>query len=225
MLPLILLPPKPTLRTSLANHLAVSALALFTLGCNAPRDSLPLIESSGTTATAANEAGSDPASTESSAPSVDVALIDYDGLQESIASFAGKVVVVDIWSTACPPCMKEFPHLVELSQKYPDKLACISLNVDFMGLPRETPESHLAKVKEFLVKQEASTVTNYVASEPDSDILQKYDVASMPAIIVIDVDGEKAATITDSNAGEDGLSYAGDVVPQVEALLATTDNS
>ena len=30
----------------------------------------------------------------------------------------GRVVVLDLWSTSCEPCVREFPHLVELQGKH-----------------------------------------------------------------------------------------------------------
>jgi hypothetical protein len=116
--------------------------------------------------------------------------------------------------------MQEFPNLVELSKKDPQRLACISLNVDFMGLRNETPESHIEEVKSFLEKQQATGVMNFIASEPDSDILEKYEVESMPAIIIIDPTGKLVAKATDANAASGGLSYENDVLPKVEELLA-----
>src|ERR1700730_13940482 len=48
---------------------------------------------------------------------------DYAGLQQLIAEKRGKVVVVDAWSTSCPPCVKSFPDLVALYQKIgPERL-------------------------------------------------------------------------------------------------------
>lgn len=35
--------------------------------------------------------------------------------------FKGKVVYVDIWGTKCGPCIKEFPNLPEIKEKYKDK--------------------------------------------------------------------------------------------------------
>ncbi len=34
------------------------------------------------------------------------------------ARFAGKVVLVDLWATWCPPCLSEIPTLVELQERY-----------------------------------------------------------------------------------------------------------
>ena len=35
--------------------------------------------------------------------------------------FAGKVVLVDLWATWCPPCITEIPTLVDLQEKYGDR--------------------------------------------------------------------------------------------------------
>ncbi len=56
---------------------------------------------------------------------VELTLADLAQLSEIVKSQAGKVVVVDVWSTSCAPCMREFPHLVALSHTDADKLACI----------------------------------------------------------------------------------------------------
>ncbi|MBD3347776.1 MAG: redoxin domain-containing protein [Candidatus Eisenbacteria bacterium] len=41
-------------------------------------------------------------------------LSDLDGEEVSLSDFEGKVVVLDLWATWCPPCRKEIPFLVEL---------------------------------------------------------------------------------------------------------------
>src|ERR1044072_84704 len=69
---------------------------------------------------------------------VEIQLLDLDGIQQLVAQKRGRVVVMDGWSTSCPPCMKEFPRLVELQKKYPDDVAAISLSFDYEGIG--TPE-------------------------------------------------------------------------------------
>ncbi|NWF35425.1 TlpA disulfide reductase family protein [Mariprofundus sp. KV] len=45
--------------------------------------------------------------------------------------FAGKVVVLNAWATWCPPCRKEMPDLVALSNLLPaDKFLVVGLSVD-----------------------------------------------------------------------------------------------
>ena len=47
---------------------------------------------------------------------VSVAIAGYSEIVERIDSHRGKVVVLDCWSTSCPPCIKEFPGLVSSSK-------------------------------------------------------------------------------------------------------------
>ena len=83
---------------------------------------------------------------------VELAILDFDGLKRLIAGKLGRVVVVNVWSTSCPPCVKEFPQLVDLSRRYrPEELACISLSLDYEGI--DTPEKQMPKVLKFLQAQ------------------------------------------------------------------------
>ena len=150
---------------------------------------------------------------------VQLKVADLAGLEETIKSQSGKVVVVDIWSLQCAPCMREFPHLVELSKRYPERVACVSLNVDYIGLKSKPPESYLPKVQEFLSKQNA-LLTNLLSASADEKVLAKFKLESIPAILIYGPDGKLLHTLTDTNTGEDGLTYVGDVIPKIDALLA-----
>lgn len=46
------------------------------------------------------------------------ALRDIDGKPIALADFEGKVVIVDVWGTWCPPCRREIPHFVALQEKF-----------------------------------------------------------------------------------------------------------
>ena len=45
-------------------------------------------------------------------------LPDLDDKQVSLSSFEGKVVIVDIWGTWCPPCREMVPRLVKLQKTF-----------------------------------------------------------------------------------------------------------
>ena len=89
----------------------------------------------------------------SNAPSVTVKT--WKETEELIASHKGKVVVVDIWSTWCGPCVQEFPGLVKLHQQHGGEVVCISLNLNYSGAKDETPEDSREEVLKFLNKQKA----------------------------------------------------------------------
>lgn len=67
-------------------------------------------------------------------PDVKLTAGTWKDVEAIVAKSAGKIVVVDIWSTSCLPCMQEFPHLVEIHKRHSDKVVCISFNVDYVGI-------------------------------------------------------------------------------------------
>lgn len=56
---------------------------------------------------------------------------DVDGRDVSLASFKGKVVLIDFWATWCGPCKVEIPHFIEFQNKYGSKgLQIVGISVD-----------------------------------------------------------------------------------------------
>ena len=70
-------------------------------------------------------------------------MTDTAGETHTLADYAGKVVVVDIWGTWCPPCRAEVPSFVTLQEKYGDDLQILGLNYD------DEPEEIAAFVEEY----------------------------------------------------------------------------
>jgi len=61
----------------------------------------------------------------------DFSLPDLSGHPVSLASFRGKVILLDFWATWCEPCREEIPHFVELQNKYGDQgLQIIGVSMD-----------------------------------------------------------------------------------------------
>lgn len=55
---------------------------------------------------------------------------DLNGSTHSISSFGNKLVLVNIWSTSCVPCMEEIPKLKELYAKYKTSMEIVSFSTD-----------------------------------------------------------------------------------------------
>jgi thiol-disulfide isomerase/thioredoxin len=61
---------------------------------------------------------------------LDFTLKDMNGVDVHLASFKGKVILLNFWATWCGPCKAEIPSLVELQDEYADDLVVLGLSVD-----------------------------------------------------------------------------------------------
>ena len=150
---------------------------------------------------------------------VTVRLVDVAGLDAEIARHRGKVVVVDGWSTSCPPCVKEFPNLVALQARHGERIACISISLDYEGIG--APEDVLPPVEKFLAKVGAGSIVNLLCSEESDAAYDKLDVVSVPAVWVYGPDGALVRRFDEDDAAKrlKRPFHYGDVGAEVERLL------
>ena len=50
-------------------------------------------------------------------PAPDFVLKDLQGARQALSAYKGNVVILNFWSTTCPPCVQELPSLNELSRE------------------------------------------------------------------------------------------------------------
>jgi thiol-disulfide isomerase/thioredoxin len=120
-------------------------------------------------------------------PAVTLRLVDHASLGTEIAAHRGKVVVLDCWSTSCPPCVREFPRLVALADKHPHDVVCMSLSFDYEGIG--APADVVPKVRTFLEASGARRVVNLLGSEESDTFAAKLDLVGVPAVFVYGRDG------------------------------------
>jgi thiol-disulfide isomerase/thioredoxin len=151
---------------------------------------------------------------------VKLQILDWQATQKLVASKKGKIVVLDAWSTSCLPCIREFPNLVALQKSHADDVACISLNLDYIGLKSKPPEFYRERVLKFLNKQN-SALDNVLCSEESEVMFEKLGVPSIPAVLVYDRAGKLAKTFDNSDAEneDEGFTYK-DVTAFVDELKA-----
>lgn len=116
----------------------------------------------------------------------------------------GKVVLLDIWATWCPPCRAEIPYLVDLNKKYKGK------SVVFVGVAIDQSKSD---VSDFAKKNKI----NYtVCSDPNgATVGEKYQVRGIPATYIID----KKGVVRFVHSGFGGKSEIDKMDKEIASLL------
>ncbi|MDR2125036.1 MAG: redoxin family protein [Desulfovibrio sp.] len=107
----------------------------------------------------------------------DVKRIDASGLVNLIAAEKGKVVVVNIFASWCPPCREEIPGLINLRKDFSsDKVAFIGVSVD------KEPKALHTYMGEMHI--------NYPVLLAAGDFLQRTGVTAVPQLLVYDHKGD-----------------------------------
>jgi thiol-disulfide isomerase/thioredoxin len=153
-------------------------------------------------------------------PAIEIRLVDHQSLIDEIARHRGRVVVLDCWSTSCPPCVAEFPGLVRLAARHGETVRCLSLCFDYDGIG--AAEELIPPVRSFLEKVGATEVVNMFSIEEADRLSAALDLTSVPAVFVYRPDGSLAVRFDDEMAaGEFGRPFTyDDVEAAVGKLLA-----
>jgi len=145
-------------------------------------------------------------------------VLNWEQTQDLVKQHPGQVVVMDLWATYCPPCIKEFPNLVRLNKEHGDRVACISVSADYEGLDDQPVESYRDKVMKFLTRQEATFQNVLLSISAEELFTSKIQQQSIPIVLVYDQQGTLRGEFPDpKNPGE--FTYQEHVLPLVEKLL------
>lgn len=158
---------------------------------------------------------------------VDLKEMNWDQLQELVASYKGKIVVVDVWSTSCEPCLRELPRLMDLQQRHPADVVCISFDCDYDGRKTRPVAYYRERVLKALTSLHAETVVNAMCTMAADELFQKIDLDSIPAVYVYDRTGKVAKRFdnrTPVGESEEGISYEKQIDPLVAELVKAEKN-
>ncbi|MFQ5895481.1 MAG: TlpA disulfide reductase family protein [Nitrospinota bacterium] len=101
-----------------------------------------------------------------------------DGEVRALSDYRGKVVVVNIWATWCPPCLAEMPSMERLYQKLKGEgFEILGVSVDVMG--REVVEPFTRRLK----------ITYPIPLDVRGTIKKLYGITGVPESFILNREG------------------------------------
>src|SRR5580658_7388716 len=140
----------------------------------------------------------------------EVTFKDLQGLDVSLASLKGKVVVVNFWATWCEPCQVEIPWMIGFQKKYADRgFTLLGVAMDEEGKSAVEP---FVQKTQFDVDGHPTTM-NYPIVLGDDDLAGKFGgLLGLPTTYVITRDGKVAKRYI-------GLATESDLDKLIQSLL------
>ena len=111
----------------------------------------------------------------------DVSFVDGKEQVTTLQDFRGKIVLLNVWATWCPPCRKEMPTLDRLQSKFggPD-FEVVALSIDQGGA---------SVVKSFYEDENIRALQIYI--DKSGDAMTTLGIAAIPATLLIDREGRE----------------------------------
>ncbi len=117
---------------------------------------------------------------------VSIESIDLEGVRKLVKNDSEKLRLINVWSTACGPCVIEFPEFVTMNRMYRGReFEMVAINVD--------PASRSDKVLDFLKDKEASFKNYHYTSDdiyPFIEAVDKNWLGAIPYTLLVKPGGQ-----------------------------------
>ena len=140
---------------------------------------------------------------------VDLTLKDLSGVEQSLQSLKGRIVVLNFWATYCIPCRKEMPDLAVIQNEF------APLGVQVIGVSTDDLDDR-SKVLQF-VRETKVNFPIWVGGSVEH--VMRFGLgAALPGTVVIDREGKIVKIIS-------GVVDQAMLRKEIEALLAVANNN
>jgi thiol-disulfide isomerase/thioredoxin len=163
-------------------------ITLFSLGCGntTPTNS---VENKQVAANVATVAKKDSSSLETMPSALMQAqLKTIDGKTFKLEDYKGKVLLVNLWATWCPPCIKEMPEIQRLSDEIKENFQAVSIT----NFDEENSEE---QVKKFLADKKFTYQQGIAEKNVMSALVKQAKIEAIPVNFVITKDGKISKTL------------------------------
>ncbi len=128
---------------------------------------------------------------------------DMDGAPHTLASFRGKVVLLNFWASWCPPCLREMPSMERL-------------RIKMAGRPLEIVALDSAETRDEVSAYLSRMPLGFpVLLDPDGSNTRRWKVFALPSSFLLDAEGRVRYILTGPTEWDEG-----EALQLVESLLA-----
>jgi thiol-disulfide isomerase/thioredoxin len=110
----------------------------------------------------------------------------------SAEELKGKVILLEFWATWCAPCIKAFPHLNELKEKFKDSdFEIIAITYENKELVKKTLEKH--------------PLNAWIGINEDKSFFLEYAVQTIPQTFLVNKEGIIVERLRPSSVTEEKI--------------------
>ena len=110
----------------------------------------------------------------------DITITGLNGENKKLSDYYGKVILLNIWASWCPPCVTEFPSMVKLAKKFEKDMLIIAVSQD---TDRQDLDSFL--------KQQGSLGTNFIiGTDMERKVPELLNLVALPETYILDRKGK-----------------------------------
>ncbi|WP_119969726.1 TlpA disulfide reductase family protein [Shewanella japonica] len=118
-------------------------------------------------------------------PIAHIGFSDAEGKEVDFEAHKGKVVIVNMWATWCPPCVRELPALDRLEQSLSkDEFVLMPISIDAEGTKQVSP---------FLESIGLASFNSYY--DPRQNLREVFPLDTIPATFILNKEGELVAYV------------------------------
>jgi peroxiredoxin len=106
----------------------------------------------------------------------DFTLPDLEGKMVSLSDYKGRVVLLNIWATWCPPCVEEMPSMEKLYREMKDEgFEILAVSIDTSGAKAVLPfmEKHKLSFPALTDSEGATKLLYHTTGVPESFLIDK----------------------------------------------------